>query len=58
MCQAEIPPPEPTEAQLDEIAENIFDYWISDKNYKEWYAEKFQQKTIDFDNDKQPDKKQ
>lgn len=51
-------PPEPTEAQLDEIAENIFDYWISDKNYKEWYAEKIQQKTIDFDNDKQPDKKQ
>lgn len=24
-----------------EIAENIFDWWISGKGYKKWYADKF-----------------
>jgi hypothetical protein len=31
-----------------EIAENIFDWWISKKSYKKWYAEKFLQQHIDF----------
>lgn len=30
---------EPTDVQQDEIAENIFDYWISGKNYKKWYKQ-------------------
>lgn len=38
-----------TEAQENEIAENIFDWWISGKSYKKWYAEKFLQQDI-FDN--------
>lgn len=43
-----IPPftPDPdrlTEEQEDEIAENIYDWWISGKSYKQWYTEKFQQ---------------
>lgn len=36
-----------------QIAETIFDWWISGKSYSEWYAEKFQQLKIDFDNGKQ-----
>lgn len=32
-----------------EIAENIYDWWISGKSYKRWYAEKFQQLHIEFD---------
>ncbi len=32
-----------TEEQENEIAENIYDWWISGKSYKQWYAEKFQQ---------------
>lgn len=35
-----------TEAQEDEIAENIFDWWISGKSYKKWYAEKFLQQDL------------
>jgi hypothetical protein len=31
-----------------EIAENIFDWWISKKSYKKWYAEKFLQQHISF----------
>lgn len=31
-----------------EIAENIYDWWISGKSYKQWYAEKFQQMKLDF----------
>jgi phosphoadenosine phosphosulfate reductase len=31
-----------------EIAENIFDWWISKKSYKKWYAEKFLQQHINF----------
>lgn len=30
------------------IAENIYDWWISGKSYKQWYAEKFQQLKLDF----------
>lgn len=37
-----------TEEQENEIAENIYDWWISGKSYKQWYAEKFQQMTLDF----------
>lgn len=36
-------------ATEDEIAENIFDYWISRKSYNKWYADKFLQQKIDFD---------
>ena len=37
-----------TEEQENEIAENIYDWWISVKSYKRWYAEKFQQMKLDF----------
>lgn len=37
-----------TEEQENEIAENIYDWWISGKPYKQWYAEKFLQTKIDF----------
>ena len=37
-----------TEEQENEIAENIYDWWISGKSYKQWYAEKFQQMKLDF----------
>ena len=37
-----------TEEQENEIAENIYDWWISGKSYKQWYAEKFQQVKLDF----------
>ena len=37
---------EPTE---DEIAEKIFDWWISGKAYNKWFAEKYLQQKIDFD---------
>lgn len=37
-----------TEDQENEIAENIYDWWISGKSYKQWYAEKFQQIKLDF----------
>lgn len=37
-----------TEEQENEIAENIYDWWISGKAYKKWYAEKFQQMKFDF----------
>lgn len=37
-----------TEEQENEIAENIYDWWISGKSYKQWYAERFQQLKIDF----------
>ena len=38
-----------TEEQENEIAENIYDWWISGKSYKLWYAEKFQQMKFDFE---------
>ena len=31
-----------------EIAEAIFDWWISKKSYKQWYAEKYLQLKINF----------
>jgi hypothetical protein len=34
-----------------EVAENIFDWWISKKSYKKWYSEKFNQTKIDFGED-------
>lgn len=37
-----------TEEQENEIAENIYDWWVSSKSYKRWYAEKFQQMKLDF----------
>ena len=36
------------EEQENEIAENIYNWWISGKSYKRWYAEKFQQLKLDF----------
>ena len=36
------------EQREDIIAENIYDWWISGKSYKQWYAEKFQQMKFDF----------
>ena len=39
-----------TEEQENEIAENIYDWWISGKAYKQWYTEKFLQQEIDFKN--------
>ena len=32
----------------DEIAEAIFDWWISGKSYSKWYADKFLQTKIEF----------
>ena len=32
-----------------EVAENIIDWWSSKKSYKEWYAHKFLQLKINFD---------
>ena len=40
-----------TEEQENEIAENIYDWWISGKSYKQWYEEKFQQMKLKFDTD-------
>ena len=37
-----------TEEQENEIAENIYDWWISGKSYKQWYAERFKQMKLDF----------
>ena len=31
------------------IAENIYDWWISGKSYKKWYAEKFLQMKFEFE---------
>lgn len=37
--------------QENEIAENIYDWWITGKSYKKWYAEKYQQMKLDFKED-------
>ena len=37
-----------TEEQENEIAENIYEWWISGESYTQWYAEKFQQLKLDF----------
>jgi len=40
---------EPTE---DEIAEKIFNWWVSGKSYSQWYADTYLQQKINFkDND-------
>ena len=40
-----------TEGQDNEdvIAEAIFDWWISGKSYSKWYADKFLQQKLDFE---------
>ena len=40
-----------TEEQENEIAENIYDWWISGKSYKSWYADKFLQLKFDLSED-------
>lgn len=40
-----------TREQDNEIDENIYDWWISGKGYKQWYAEKFQQTMLNFKNE-------
>lgn len=47
-----------TEAQENEISENIFDWWISGKAYKKWYAEKFLQQNLFKDNQDNSEKEQ
>ena len=37
-----------TEEQEYQIAENIFEWWISGKSYKKWYAERFLQLKLKF----------
>ena len=37
-----------TDEQENEIAENIYDWWISGKGYQKWYYEKFSQQTLNF----------
>ena len=41
-----------TDEQETEIAENIYEWWISSKPYKQWYAEKFKQQDL-FDKHEQ-----
>lgn len=38
-----------TEEQEYEIAENIYDWWISGKGYQQWYNEKFNQQSLNFE---------
>ena len=41
-----------TDEQRDDlIAENIYDWWISGKSYKKWYADKFLQLKFDLSQD-------
>ena len=38
-----------TDEQMEDlIAENIYDWWISGKTHKEWYADKFLQTKLEF----------
>ena len=38
-----------TDEQMEDlIAENIYDWWISGKSYKKWYADKYLQQKFDF----------
>ena len=39
------------EQREDLIAENIYDWWISGKSYKKWYADKFLQTKFEFTED-------
>ena len=38
-----------TDEQENEIAENIYDWWTSGLGYRQWYAQKFLQLKLDFD---------
>lgn len=38
-----------TEDIETQVCENIYDWWISGKSYKEWYADKFLQQEIEFE---------
>lgn len=40
-----------TEEKENEIAENIYDWWISGKSYKKWYTDKFLQLKFDLSED-------
>jgi hypothetical protein len=42
-----------TEGQDNEdvIAEAIFDWWISGKSYSKWFADRFLQQKLEFDED-------
>ena len=41
-----------TEEQRENIiAENIYDWWISKKSYKKWYADKISQQEIKFNDE-------
>ena len=44
-----------TDEQENEIAENIYDWWTSRKAYRQWYAEKFLQQKLDFNEEAQTD---
>lgn len=33
------------------VAEAIYDWWRSKKSFNQWFAETYQQMTIDFDNE-------
>lgn len=37
------------ESSEDEIAEAIFDWWISGKPYKQWYADTYLQSKLEFE---------
>jgi hypothetical protein len=37
-----------TEQQKRDIAEGIFDWWISKLSYRAWYAQKYQQLKLDL----------
>ena len=38
----------------DEIAEAIFDWWISGKSYMQWYVQRYLQGSFNFDSDDPP----
>lgn len=45
-----------TDEQIEDvIAEYIFDWWISGKSYKQWYAEKFLQTKFEFNDEQEQD---
>lgn len=38
-----------TDEQIErEVAEAIFDWWISKKSYRKWYADKYLQRELNF----------
>lgn len=42
---------EPSDEQLEETAKNEFEFYIQKKPYKQWYAEKFLQQSLNFDDE-------